>query len=291
MPTVPESFALADAPALSLIAGAGRLPLLVARSARAAGRHVHAIALHALSDPALEAEADACEWLHLGEFARLLAALQAAGAQQIALAGKVPKAFLWQHREALKPDARALALLGALEDRKDDSLLGAVADLLAAEGFALASQLEVAPSLVARVGRIAGREPTPEELADIAFGWPIARALGGLDVGQSVVVQGRAVLALEAIEGTDAAIARGLAFAERGKPACAGKVAKPNQDPRFDVPVIGPATVRAIAAGGGSALAVEAGRTLVLDREELAREAERAGIAVVGAGEPRGGVA
>ncbi len=289
MPTPPESFALADAAALSLIAGAGRLPLLFARSARAAGRRVHAIALHALSDPALAAEVDACEWLHLGEFARMLAALEAAGAQQIALAGKVPKAFLWQQREAVKPDARALAFLGALKNRSDDSLLGAVADLLAGEGFALASQLEVAPALVAQRGRIAGREATPAELNDIAFAWPIARALGGLDVGQSVVVQSRAVLALEAIEGTDAAIARGLAFAERGKPACVVKVAKPNQDVRFDVPTIGPDTLRAIAAGGGSALAVEAGRTLVLDGEELAREAERAGIAVLGASEPRAG--
>ena len=289
MPTVPESFVLADAAALSLIAGAGRLPLLIARSARAEGRRVHAIALHALSDPALAGEVDACEWLHVGEFARMLAALAAAGAQQIALAGKVPKAFLWQQREAVKPDARALAFLATLKNRNDDSLLGAVADLLAAEGFALASQLEVAPALVAPCGRIAGREATAAELSDIAFAWPIARALGALDVGQSVVVQDRAVLALEAIEGTDAAIARGLAFAEHGKPACVVKVAKPNQDVRFDVPVIGPDTLRAIAAGGGSALAVEAGRTLVLDREELAREAERAGIAVLGASEPRGG--
>lgn len=279
---------MSDASTLALIAGAGRLPLHFARSARAAGRRVHAIALHALSDPALAAEVDAFEWLHLGEFARMLAALEAAGAQQIALAGKVPKAFLWQQREAVKPDARALAFLARLPDRKDDSLLGAVADLLAAEGFALASQLEVAPGLVAPCGRIAGREATPAELSDIAFGWPIARALGGIDAGQSVVVQGHALLALEAIEGTDAAIARGLAFAERGKPACVVKVAKPNQDVRFDVPTIGPDTVRAIAAGGGSALAVEAGRTLVLDREELAREAERAGIAVLGASEPRG---
>ena len=274
---MPES-----SPPLALVAGAGRLPLLLARSLRARGRGVHVVALHALSDAGIEAEADSCEWLHLGEFGRMLGSFARAGAREIALAGKVPKAFLWQRRDALKPDAKALAFLGALGDRNDDSLLGALAEMLAAEGHALASQLEVAPDLVAPLGRIAGRAPSEAEWGDIAFGLPVARALGGLDVGQTVIVQGRAVLALEAIEGTDAAISRGLGFAERGKPACVVKLAKPKQDPRFDVPAVGPDTLRAIAAGGGSALAVEADRTLVLDREELAREAEREGIAVVG---------
>ncbi len=267
---------------LAVVAGAGRLPSLFARSARGRGRRVHVVALRELSDAGVAAEADACEWLHLGEFARMLASFADAGAREVALAGKVPKAFLWQRRDAVRPDAKALAFLGALKERNDDSLLGAIADLLAAEGLALASQLEIAPELVAPRGRIAGRAASEAELADVAFGLPIARALGAHDVGQTVVVQGRAVLALEAIEGTDAAIARGLAFAERGKPACVVKTAKPRQDPRFDVPAIGPATVRAIAAGGGTTLAVEAGRALVLDREELADEAERAGIAVLG---------
>jgi len=273
---------MSDSSPLALIAGAGRLPLLFARSARKRGRRVHVIALHALSDAGVATEADSCEWLHLGELARMLESFERAGAREVALAGKVPKAFLWQRRDAVKPDAKAVAFLASMTDRRDDSLLGAIAGLLAAEGFPLASQLEVAAELVAPAGSIAGRAPSAAECGDIAFGFPVARALGGLDVGQSVVVQSRAVLALEAIEGTDAAIARGLSFAERGRPACVVKVAKPNQDARFDVPVIGPDTVRALAAGGGSALAVEAGRTLVVDRDELAREAERSGIAVVG---------
>ena len=243
---------------------------------------MHGIALHGLAEPELGHEFEACEWLHLGEFARMLELLGRSGAREVVLAGKVPKAFIWQHPEAVRPDAKALAMLAALKDRADDSLLGAIAELLAAEGFALASQLEVAPELVAPAGRIAGRAPSDAEWGDVAFGFPIARALGGLDVGQSVVVQGRAVLALEAIEGTDAAIARGLAFAESGKPVCVVKVAKPAQDARFDVPAVGPDTVRALAAGGGGTLAVEAGRTLLLGRDELAAEAERAGIAVVG---------
>lgn len=276
-------------PALALIAGAGELPLAFACAVRARGAAVHAIGLHALSDAALGGVASSCTWLHLGEFERMLDALRAAGAERVLLAGKVPKAFLWQRRDALRPDARATGFLASLRDRKDDSLLGAVADLLAAEGFALASQLDVAPGLVGQAGPLTARPPTDLEWADIAFGWPIARALGGLDVGQSVVVQGRAVLALEAIEGTDAAIARGLAFAERGRPACVVKVAKPGQDARFDVPVIGPETVRALAAGRGSALAYEAGRTLVLGRAEIAALADAHGVTVVGVEEPTGG--
>jgi hypothetical protein len=273
---------MSDSPALGLIAGAGGLPAAFASALRARGTPVHAIALHALCDAALADAASSCTWLHLGEWGRMLEALRAAGAERVLLAGKVPKAFLWQRPDAVRPDARALRFLASLRDRKDDSLLGAVAEILGAEGIAVLSQLEAAPGLVGAAGPLTARPPTDVEWADIDFAWPVARALGGLDVGQSVVVQGRAVLALEAIEGTDAAIARGLAFAERGKPACVVKLAKPSQDARFDVPTIGPGTVRALAAGGGSALAYEAGRTLVLGRAELAALADAHGIAVVG---------
>lgn len=271
-----------DASPLALVAAAGALPAAFADSLRARGRRVHAIGLHALADVELAGHADACDWLHLGEFERLLGALARSGAREVLLAGKLPKAFLWQRRDALKPDARALAFLGALKERSDDALLGAIARLLESEGFALASQLAVAPELVAPAGPIAGRAPSDAEWSDVAFGFPVARALGGLDVGQSAVVQQRAVLALEAIEGTDAAIARGLGFADAARPVVVVKVAKPAQDARFDVPTIGPATVRALAAGGGGTLAVEAGRTLVLGRAALAREAERGDVAVVG---------
>jgi hypothetical protein len=277
---------MADSSPLALVAAAGALPGAFADSLRARGRRVHAIALHALAEAELARHVDACEWLHVGEFARLLAALASSGAREVLLAGKLPKAFLWQRRDALKPDARALAFLGAQKERNDDALLGSLAQLLEGEGFTLASQLSAAPDLVAHAGAIAGRAPSEAEWDDVAFGFPVARALGGLDVGQSVVVQRRAVLALEAIEGTDAAIARGLALAERGRPAVVVKVAKPAQDVRFDVPTIGLATVRALAAGGGGTLAVEAGRTLVLGRDALAREAERGGVAVVGVADP-----
>ncbi len=269
------------APAIGLIAGAGRLPIELARGARRAGHAVHAIAFHALAEPALAAEASSCEWLHLGELERLLAALRSAGAEQVVLAGKVPKSLLTAPGAALRPDARARALLAKLPDQSDETVLRALAGALEREGYELRSQLELVPALVATAGALSARAPSDAEWGDIRFGWPIARALGGLDVGQTVVVQARAVLALEAIEGTDAAIARGLALAARGRPACVIKRAKPAQDPRFDVPTIGLGTLRAIAAGGGSALAIEAGRTLVLDGAELAAFADAHALAVV----------
>jgi len=277
---------MSAAPAIGLIAGAGRLPVELARGARRSGLAVHAIGLRALAEPALGEAASSCEWLYLGELERLFASLRAAGAQQVVLAGKVPKTLLLHAGAPVRPDARARALLAALPDRSDDSLLGALARALAQEGYGLRSQLELVPGLVASAGTWSAREPSAEEWSDIRFGWPIARALGAVDVGQTVVVQGRAVLALEAIEGTDAAIERGLQLSARGRPACVVKLAKPAQDPRFDVPTIGLGTLRAIAAGGGSALAIEAGRTLALDRAELPAFADSHGIALVALAEP-----
>ena len=160
-----------------------------------------------------------------------------AGVAKVVMAGKVPKTFLWKDPSAFRPDARALALMKSLADRKDDSILGSVAEAIEAEGFALLGQADLAPELWAPVGAIGKLPPTEEQRRDIAFGWPIAKAIGSLDIGQTVVVRGRAVLALEAIEGTDAAIRRGCALGEKG--ACVVKVAKPRQDPRFDVPTIG----------------------------------------------------
>jgi DUF1009 family protein len=267
-----------DAP-IGLIAGEGAFPRELARGVRGEGRRVVAVALRELADPGLEGCVDELTWLWLGELERLTALLRGAGARDVVMAGKVPKRFLWTHREAVRPDARALRLLAELPDRADDSLLGAVARALEEEGFRLRGQLDVAPGLGAAEGTLGTAHPSDAQWADVAFAWPIAKALGALDVGQTVVVRERAVLALEAIEGTDAAIRRGCALGEPG--ACAVKVAKPSQDPRFDVPAVGPRTVRALAEGRGAVLAVEADRTLVLEREAMLREADRAGIAVV----------
>ncbi len=238
-----------------------------------------AVGLRGLTEASLAEEVERFAWVHVGEVEPMLARFREAGARQCVMAGKVPKTFLWEHPELVKLDARALGALAGLADRKDDSLLGAFADLLEEEGFTLLGQAELAPGLFAEEGTLGAVAPAEEQRADIAFGWPIAKAIGGLDVGQTVVVRGRAVLALEAVEGTDEAVRRGCALGEAG--ATVVKVAKPSQDMRFDVPAVGPATIRAMAEGGALALAVEAGKTVVLDRERLVSEADRHGIAVV----------
>ncbi len=265
---------------VGLVAGSGRLPFELAAGARRRGQRVAAVALEGFADPALADAVDACTSLRVGQLERLFSFLRAAGVRQVAMAGKVPKRLLYEAPGRAAPDARAAALLGALDDRRDDSILRAFAGALEAEGFELLAQAELAPELLAQEGRLGQVEAVPAQLADVSFAWSIAKALGALDVGQTVVVEGLAVLALEAIEGTDAAIARGCALGRGG--ACAVKVAKPQQDPRFDVPAVGVDTIRALAAGGGSALAVEAGRTLLLQRERMLAEADAAGIAVLG---------
>ena len=267
---------------LGLVAGSGGLPAELAASARRAGWRVVAVGLVELADPGLAAHVDAFEWAHVAAFGRLFDVLREAGAVDVVLAGKVPKTFLWERPDAVKPDARALAAFAALRDRKDDSLLGAVVQVIEAEGLRVRSQLELAPDLCAPAGVLGKVQPTPEQEQDIAFGWPVAKTIGALDIGQSVVVQGKAVLALEAVEGTDRAIERGASLADRRRGVVVVKVAKPQQDPRFDVPTIGLATVRTLAKGGGGALAVEAGHTLVLEREALIVEADAAGIALLG---------
>jgi len=271
--------------ALGLVAGSGGLPAELAASARRAGWRVVAVGLVELADPALAQHVDAFEWAHVAAFGRLFEVLARHGAEDVVLAGKVPKTFLWQRPDAVKPDARALAALAAIRDRKDDSLLGAVVQVIEAEGLRVRSQLELAPDLCATPGVLGKVQPTREQEQDVAFGWPVAKTIGALDVGQSVVVQGKAVLALEAVEGTDRAIERGASLADRRRGVVVVKVAKPQQDPRFDVPTVGLATLRMLVAGGGGALAVEAGQTLVLEREALVAEADAAGVALLGVDE------
>jgi hypothetical protein len=265
---------------LGLIAGCGSLPFELARGARQRGRRIAAVGLEGFAEAGLGASVDEFASLPLGQLTRLFAFLRECGVKQVVLAGKVPKEVLYAAAGRVSPDARATALLASLGDRRDDSILLAFAGALEAEGFELLSQSELAPELLAEEGVLGALQPLPEQLADLAFGWPIAKALGALDVGQTVVVEGRAVLALEAIEGTDEAIRRGTSLGRGG--ACVVKVAKPQQDPRFDVPTIGLETVRALAAGRGALLAVEAGRTLLLQRDAVLREADRAGIALLG---------
>ena len=271
---------------LGLIAGRGRLPLELARAARRRGLGVAAVAFHGETDPELAANVDRITWLHLGELAALLDALHAAGAEDVVMAGKILKTSLYGDLARLKPDARAIALFAGLRDRSDDAILGAIADILAGEGLLLRPQAELVPELLAQAGVLGGVAPGEAQRRDAAFGWRIAKALGQVDVGQTVVVRDRAVMALEAIEGTDAAIRRGALLGGPGVTVV--KVAKPGQDPRFDMPAIGADTLEVLVEAKAASLAVEAGRTLVVDRARVVELADAHGIALFGIGPPDG---
>jgi len=196
------------------------------------------------------------------------------------MAGKVPKAALHASPEALGLDADAAAILDRATDGSDASLLAAVADHLERRGIHLLAQAELVPELLAGEGPLGRLRPAPAQAADIAFGWPIAKAVAGLDIGQAIAVKDRCVLAVEAIEGTDAAIRRAGAIAAG---ASVVKVARPRQDPRFDLPAIGPETLREMVSARAAALAFEAGRTLLLQRDAVVRLADAHGIALLGA--------
>lgn len=268
-----------ESSALGLIAGTGSLPIDVARSARQQGRKVVVVAFHRHTDPGIEAEVAAVTWLHPGQVERGVEALSTAGVSDAVMAGKLPKAALFAGSQDLHLDDEAERLLEGLDSRSDGSLLAAVADHLERCGISLMEQTALVPELLAPVGSLGPTRPGAGCRADIAFGWPIAVALAGLGVGQTVVVKERAVLAVEAIEGTDAAIRRAGTFA-RG--ATVVKVAGEGQDLRFDLPAIGPETAEVAAEAGVAALAFEAGRTVVLDRARLVEVAEAHGIALVG---------
>lgn len=270
-----------DAP-LGLIAGDGLLPLEIARGARAAGRRVVAVAFDGITDPALEGAAESVVWLALGQLDAMLEALAGAGAAEAVLAGKVSKEhWLVPGRQVpIRPDARAQALLAGLVDRRDDALLGALAGCLEEAGIRLLDQAHWVPELVPGPGPLGRLAPDDDLWLDVAAAWRAAKGIAGLDLGQTAVARQGAVLALEAVEGTDEAIRRGGRLGGPG--ATAVKVAKPAQDPRFDMPTIGPGTLDAAVEAGLACLAFEAGATLVLERGRLASLADREGLVVVG---------
>lgn len=268
-----------SAEGLGLIAGSGALPRAIARAARAGGRRVVAIGFPGHTDPALEHEVAALAWQRPGEVGAATRTLRSAGAAEAVLAGSLPKADLYGDPRALGLDADAVRLLAALPDRGDASILAALAGHLERCGIRVLPQARWVPELVANEGVLGRVSPTPDQQRDLVFALPLARELARLDIGQMLAAQGGAVLAVEAIEGTDEAIRRAGRFAPG---ACVVKVARPDQDPRFDNPAIGPDTIVALADAKATLLAVEAGRTLVLERPETLGAADAAAIALVG---------
>jgi len=261
-----------------LIAGSGRFPLLVAEAARGAGWEVVGIGIKEEADPAIEGLVSRCYWISLGELGRLIEILKQEGVRQAVMAGQVKHKQIFS---SIQPDWRLVKLLLGLRSKNTDALIGAVARVLAEEGVELLDSTAFLQPLLAPEGRISARQMDERETADVAYGHQVARRLAAFDIGQSVVVCEGACVAVEAMEGTDAAILRAAQFSN-GKPLTVVKVSKPGQDMRFDVPVIGPGTMETMEKAGATALAVDAGRTLLLDREELLRRAERAGVAIAG---------
>jgi UDP-2,3-diacylglucosamine hydrolase len=266
---------------IGLIAGNGRFPFLALQGARALGHDVTVIAVKEEASPELEAAAAAVgASLHrvsLGQLGRCIKLLQADGVRQAVMAGQVKHAKIFS---GIVPDLTLLSVLTRLRSRNTDALISAVADVLRDRGIELLDSTLFLSPLLAAEGVLTARAPDDEECADFDFGYRMADAVAGLDIGQTVVVRDRAVVAVEAMEGTDAVIARAGALAGPGTRVV--KVAKPGQDRRFDVPVVGVATVRAMAGAGATALSIDAGVTLVLDGAEVFAAADAAGITIVG---------
>jgi hypothetical protein len=276
---------------LGLIAGNGRFPFLLLDAARAQGVHVVVAAIKEETDPEIElrAAADAgitVHWLSLGELSRLIETFHREGVSRAVMAGQVKHKQIFS---SIRPDWRLAKLLLNLRTRSTDMLLGAVAKVLGDEGIELISSTAYLEPLLAQEGVLTEREPTGDERRNIEYGLGVASAVAGFDIGQTVVVAAQACVAVEAMEGTDATIERaghlmgsldgGASTLERLLTVV--KVAKPNQDMRFDVPVIGMATIETMIRAGATCLSVEAGRTLLFDREALLARASQAGIAIV----------
>jgi DUF1009 family protein len=267
---------------LGLIAGNGRFPFLVLDAARGAGHDVTVIALKEetfpeLVDVAAQPPASPLHWISLGQLGKCVSVLKDAGVTQAVMAGQVKHTKLFAD---IVPDMMLLGVLMRLKAKNTDSLISGVADVLRTHGIELLDSTAFLGPLMARPGTLTRRGPSDTERADLEFGYRIADAVAGLDIGQTVVIKSAAVVAVEAMEGTDAVIARAGQLAGAG--TCVVKVAKPNQDMRFDVPVVGVSTVAAMAAAGATALSVDAGKTLMIDGDAIVRAADAAGITIVG---------
>ena len=230
-----------------------------------------------LNDAAANAQAD-IHWISLGELGKCITLLKSAGASHAVMAGQVKHTKIFAG--GIVPDAKFLSVLMKLPFQNTDGLIGAVAKVLKDEGIELIDSTSLLKPMLAVAGVMTKRRPTDEEQNDFAFGYEMADAIAGLDIGQTIAVKHRAVVAVEAMEGTDAVIARAGQLAGGGTRIV--KVAKPKQDMRFDVPVIGLATIHAMRAAGASALSIDAGKTLMFERDELIRSADEAAITIVG---------
>jgi DUF1009 family protein len=267
---------------LGLIAGNGRFPFLVLDAARSVGHDVTIVAIEEeafpdLADAAARPPRAALHWVSLGQLGKCISLLKEAGVTEAVMAGQVKHAKLFAD---IIPDLTLVGVLLRLKARNTDALISGVADVLRQHGINLLDSTALLAPLLAREGVLTRRAPSEDERADLEYGYRVADAVASLDVGQTIAVKSGAVVAVEAMEGTDAVIARAGELAGGGVRIV--KVAKPNQDMRFDVPVVGVSTIDAMAAARATLLSVDAGKTLLIDGEAIIRAADEAGIAIVG---------
>jgi len=259
-----------------LIAGNGRFPFLVLEGARSQGIEMAVIALKEEASPELQRVAKRLHWVSLGELSKAISLMQQEGVTQAVMAGQVKHNKIFS---AIRPDWKLAKLLFSLPKKNTDSLIGAVAKVFEEEGIHLVDSTLFLRPLLPEAGVLTRRKPNEHEAADMEYGLDVARHLATRDIGQTVVIAERACVAVEAMEGTDETILRAARFAE-GKPLVVVKVSKPKQDMRFDVPVVGLPTVEAMKKAGATALAIDASRTLLFDREKLLEVANAEEIAI-----------
>ena len=267
---------------IGLIAAGGRFPFLIAGKAAERGDEVFVAALRGSASEEFETPVKLFQWVSITQVGRIIDFFRECGVKEVIFAGAVNKAEMYSPTKFLRhpPDMRSIALWRRLPDKKDLTILRAVADEFAGEGIEIISCLKYLKDSLVPVGALTKRAPDEREQRDIEFGWRIARAMAGMDVGQSVVVKDKAVIAVEAMEGTDETIRRGGEIAHGG--AVLIKFSRPGQDPRFDIPAAGPDTVRACAKSGVGVISLEAGRTLLFDKDEMIELADKGKIAVHG---------
>jgi UDP-2,3-diacylglucosamine hydrolase len=262
---------------LGLIAGNGKFPLIFAAEAKRAGYSVIAVAHRGESDAQIEKMVDALTWVYVGQLGKIIAAFHRAGVTEAVMAGGIRKVKLFGN---FRPDLRGTRFLAKIKSREDDALLRGVADELGAEGIRILESTLCLSHIIPAEGVLTRRAPLQKEWVDVQLGFRTAKEIGRLGIGQTVVVKNRVVVAVEAVEGTDAAIQRGGALARSG--CVVVKVSKPQQDLRFDVPAVGVDTVNNLHQVAGTVLAVEAGKTILLEKESLLHQADAYGISVVG---------
>jgi DUF1009 family protein len=262
---------------IGLIAGNGRFPIIFADNARKLGYHVSAVAHEGETEPELADHVDRIHWIKIGQLNKLIKAFKEDGVHQAVMLGGIKKTHVFT---TLRPDFRTLAMATRLALWKDDDILREFAKELEREGIAICESTFGLEGILVEEGTLTARTPSGKEWEDIRYGWEVAHEIGRLDIGQCVVIKDRVVVAVEAVEGTDEAIKRGGELVKEG--AVVVKRSKPQQDLRFDLPAVGPRTIEVMASVKASVLAIEAGRTILLDREIMLEKARSARIAIVG---------